>query len=392
MKDLRLTLQILFPIVIVALAALITWKIIDSKELPEAIVHEKTAPAVQVFRAEAHPVQLTVKALGTVKPRTESRLVSEVAGRIEQLSPALASGGFFSEGEILLTIEGVDYVAVVGEATANVARAEAALAREEADAQVAQQDWDTIGRGRQATPLVLHIPQLKEARANLASAEARLEMAQRDVERTKIRAPYDGRVRSRLVDRGEFVSRGSVLAEVFAVDYAEIRLPIADNQLPLLELDIRGEFTSSNAGPEVSFSAEFAGELRTWSGRIERIEGAIDARTRSVILVARVDDPYGRRAEGTGPPLPAGLFVKAIINGRTLDEALTIPRSALRSGGTVFVLNAEDELEIRKIKKLPTSSEEVIVSSGLAPGERVIISPLELPIEGMAMRVQDSTQ
>lgn len=392
MKDLRLVLQILLPIVIVALAGYVAWEIYDNRELPEATVQEKSIPVVEVFRAEAHTASLVVKALGTVEPRTESRLVSEVAGRIKQLSPALASGGFFGEGELLLEIEGIDYVAAVQEAIANVARAEAALAREEADAEVAQKDWETIGQGRQATPLVLHVPQLKEARANLGSAEARLEMARRDVERTKIRAPYDGRVRSRLVDRGEFVSRGTVLAEVFAVDYAEIRLPVPDDQLPLLELDIHGEFTSGGVGPEVSFSAQFAGELRTWSGRIERIEGAIDARTRSVILVARVDDPYGRHTEGTGPPLPAGLFVEAVITGRTLDEALMIPRSALRSGDTIFVLNESNELEVRTIEKLTASDGKVIVSSGLAAGERVIISPLELPIEGMQMQAQDAVQ
>jgi len=392
MKNSRLALQILFPVVILALAAYAAQAIIDSKELPEASQQERVLPVVQVFTTETHPVLLTVNALGTVEPRTESRLVSEVAGRIKWLSPTLASGGFFSEGELLLEIEAIDYVAVVEEATAAVARSEAALAREEADAQVAIADWEAIGEGREATPLVLHVPQLKEAHANLASAEARLQMSRRDVERTKVRAPYDGRVRSRTVDLGEYVTRGTGLAEVFAVDYAEIRLPISDDQLPLLELNIHGEFTSQDMGPEVALSAQFAGELRTWSGRIERIEGAIDSRTRSVILVARVDDPYGRQLEGAGPPLPAGLFVDAVISGRKIEDALSIPRSALRSGDVVYVLDDENRLELREIERLPAAGEQIVVSAGLRAGERVITSPLELPIEGMRLKTQDTDQ
>ncbi len=388
MKDLKIVLQILFPAIILGFAGLVTWMIIASKELPEPAVREESIPVVQVLITEAESTQLRVEAFGTVEPRTETQIVSEVSGRVLMVSPALASGGFFSAGELLLEVESVDYVAAVEEATAAVARAEAALSREEADAEVARRDWESIGEGREASPLVLHKPQLKEARANLASAQARLEMSRRDVERTKIRAPYEGRVRSRMVDLGQFVVRGTVLADVFAVDFAEVRLPIADSQLPLLDLNLQGEFTTEEAGPAVVLSAKFAGDLRTWSGRIERIEGAIDARTRSVILVARVDDPYGRRLEGVGPPLPAGLFVNAVINGRTIHNALSIPRKALRSGNTVYVLDDEDRLQIRDVEKLPTSGEAILISSGLRAGERVITSPLELPVAGMQLRAE----
>ena len=388
MKYLKIVLQIVLPVIVLALAGTIAWEIYDSREELEPTVREESIPVVQVLTTEAESRQLRVSAFGTVEPRTETQLVSEVSGRVQMVSPALASGGFFTAGELLLEIESIDYVAAVEEATAAVARAEASLAREEADAEVAQRDWESIGEGREASPLVLHKPQLKEARANLASSEARLAMARRDVERTKIRAPYDGRVRARMVDRGQFVARGTVLADVFAVDFAEVRLPIPDNRLPLLELNLQGEFTTEEAGPEVVLSAQFAGDLRTWTGRVERIEGAIDPRTRSVILVARVDDPYGRRLEGEGPPLPAGLFVNAVISGRTIHNALSIPRKALRSGDTVYVLDAEDRLRIRSVEKLPASSEEVLIAAGLKSGERVITSPLELPVEGMRLRAE----
>ncbi len=392
MNPLRLTLQIVLPVLVLAVSGLVAWGVVASKELPEPAPREETFPVVQVLTATTSSVHLTVPALGTVEPRTETQLVSEVSGRVEQVSSALASGGFFEQGELLLQIDATDYVAAIEDAGAAVARAEAALAREEADAEVARRDWESVSAGRQASPLVLHEPQLKEARANLASARARFAMAERDVERTEIRAPYEGRVRARHIDRGQFVTRGTALADIFAVDFAEVRLPISDDQLPLLNLEVGEQFGAARLGPKVTFRSNFAGKTNTWKGRIDRIEGAIDARTRSIVLVAKIEDPYGRQHEGTGSPLLAGLFVDATIEGRYLEGVVVLPRSALRSGETVWVLDDEDRLAIRETDLLSASSEKVIVSSGVRPGERVITSPLELAIVGMRLRAEEASE
>jgi RND family efflux transporter MFP subunit len=392
MNAIRTLLQITLPIFVLAVSSLIAYAIISSKELPEAKPRVESAPVVEVYTASRKSVHLSVSAQGTVTPRTETRLISEVSGRIEELSPGLASGGFFEEGELLLDIDDTDYIAAVEDARAAVARAEATLAREEADAEVARQDWETVGQGREASALALRVPQLKEARANLASAEARFEMAKRDVERTKIRAPYPGRVRARMVDVGQFVTRGTALADIFAVDFAEVRLPVPDDLLPRLDLVLDEEFKTAGKGPEVILSTHFAGKVHRWTGYVERVEGTIDTRTRSIILVVRVSDPYGRRAEGAGPPLLAGLYVQASVEGRFLEDAVVIPRASVRTGNTIFVLDARDQLDIRQIELLSTETEDVVVLSGLQEGERVVSSPLELPVEGMQLRVEDEAQ
>ena len=392
MKLTRLLLQITLPVVILVVAIALSVTIVQSRELPEAVARESKPPIVQAIEIRPQQLRLEVEALGMVSPRTETLLISEVAGRIEELSPGLASGGFFSEGELLLRIDDTDYIAAVEEATAAVARAEAALAREEADAEVARKDWDLVSEGREATPLALRVPQLKEARANLASAKARLEMARRDVERTKIRAPYAGRVRSRRIDVGQFVPMGTALAEIFAVDFAEVRLPIPHNELPMLDLALNHDFNTEGKGPHVALSAQFAGSLRKWSGNVERAEGAIDSKTQSVVLVVRVDDPYGRKSEGTSTPLLAGMYVDASIDGKFLEEALLIPRTAVRTGEKVLVVNAEDRLEIRPIELFASQGDHVVVNEGLEPGDRVIITPLELPVPGMPLRVEDTEQ
>lgn len=386
----RTILQISLPVLVLVVAALLSWKIVDSRELPEAMARESKPPVVRALIVEPTQVNLSVEALGMVTPRTETLLISEVAGRIEELSPGLASGGFFDEGELLLSIDDTDYIAAVEEATAALARAEAALAREEADAEVARRDWEVVSEGREASPLALRVPQLKEARANLASAKARLEMARRDVERTKIRAPYAGRVRSRRVDVGQFAPLGTALAEIFAVDFAEVRLPVPHERLPLLDLALNEEFSTEGKGPRVVLSAQFAGSLRTWDGHVERVEGAIDSKTQSVVLVVRVDDPYGRRSEGTSAPLLAGMYVEASIEGRFLERAVTLPRNAIRTDDTVLLLDSENKLEVRPVELFGTQGDAVVINSGLKSGERVITTPLELPVPGMSLRLEET--
>ena len=393
MNRLRAFLQVAAPLLVLVLAYVIADFIVSNKELPEAKPRIESAPVVEVTSAERKSIRLNVTAQGTVSPRTATQLMSEVSGRVKSLSPGLASGGFFEEGEILLQLDDIDYIAAVEEARAAIARAQAMLAREEADAEVARRDWELVGKGREASELTLRVPQLKEARANLASAEARFEMTKRDVERTRIRAPYQGRVQKRMVDLGQFVTRGAALADVFAVDFAEVRLPVPDDLLPRLDLRLDEDFEAADEGLKVSLRAKFAGKVHTWSGFVERVEGTIDTRTRSIILVVRIDDPYGRRRqEGAGPPLLAGMYVEAMITGRLLEDTLVIPRTSVRTGNMVFVLNPDDQLEFREVELLTTDSEDVAILSGLGPGERIISSPLELPVAGMQLRVEVETQ
>jgi len=353
---------------------------------PRLETHAPEAPAPLVRTVEARPqkLRLSVRTHGSVQPRTESDLVPEISGPVVWMSPSLATGGFFEAGEVLLRIDPAD-------ARLALEKARAALARAESQRALAAKELER--RRGLAAQNVASASQLDDAAngdrvadAALREARAQLASARRDLERTEIHAPYTGRVRSETVDIGQFVSRGAPVARLFAVDYAEIRLPVPDADLAHLELPAYYRGEQGVRGPEVTLHAELAGARRTWQGYVVRSEGEIDPRTRMLRLVARVDDPYARQStERT--PLPLGLFVDAEIAGREVAAAVVLPRAALRDASHVLVLDAEDRLHPREVRVLRSTQDEVVIGAGLAAGERVCISPLDTVVDGMRVRV-----
>jgi RND family efflux transporter MFP subunit len=218
----------------------------------------------------------------------------------------------------------------------------------------------------------------------LAAAEANLKTAQRNLERTEVRAPYAGRVREKNVDVGQFVTVGAPVARIYAVDAAEVRLPLPDEDLAYLDLPLnyRGE-SGRIRGPVVTLRAGFAGRIHEWQGRIVRTEGEIDPRTRMVHVVAEVPDPYGRGPDPTRPPLAAGMFVEAEIVGRTVENVAVVPRAALRSPGQVLIVDADSRLRFRDVDVLRATTDELFILDGLETGDRVNISPVEVVSDGM---------
>ncbi len=379
--------KVVYPIVVIAIGILGATTLISSRTVVQTQAPEIPPPLVRALRVHTESLQLKVKAQGTVAPRTESVLVSQVAGQIVWVSPAFASGGFFEAGDLLVRLDRRDYELGLARARVQVAQAKVRLAREEEEAGVARQEWSRVGKG-EATPLVLREPQLAEARASLEAARAVWGQAQLSLERTEVRAPYAGRVRMKLADVGQFVNPGVGLARLYAVDYAEVRLPIPDAQLAFLDLslDFRGS-SGGVEGPEVTWSADFAGGRHTWVGRIVRVEGEIDSRTRMVHLVGRVEDPYGRVGDVRRPPLAVGLFVEAEIFGRRVEDVVVLPRSVLRGGDEVLVVDVEDRLRFRRVGVVRADAEGVVIGSGLLEGERVCVSPLDAVVDGMRVRV-----
>lgn len=215
-----------------------------------------------------------------------------------------------------------------------------------------------------------------------------LVQAERDLARTSLRAVFTGRVRDESVDVGQFVTRGAPIATLYAVDWAEVRLPVPDEELAFLDLPLVWRDGSANPpGPDVRLFARFGGAEREWRGRVVRTEGEIDARSRMVHVVARVEDPHGRASDGDSSPLAVGLFVRGEIQGRVAPGVVVLPRAALRGDRQVLVLDAEGRLRFRDVVVLRSLRDQIVVSAGLSAGERVCVSALETVVDGMQVRV-----
>ena len=391
MKHVFSALKIVLPLAVLAAAGLGAYALVLNK--PDVPIEPRPVelPGVRVHTVTLQDVPLTVSSQGTVRPRTESQLVPEITGQVIWVSPSFAAGGFFEEGDVLVRIDQYDYQQAVVAARSQVAQSQLRLAQEEAEAQVAREEWKELGVG-DATALTLHEPQLVDAQAAVAAAEAALDRAMRDLDRAEIKAPYAGRIRQKSVDVGQFVTVGSSVATVYAIDSAEVRLPLPDAELAYLNLPLAYRGLGEQAGPRVSLQANFAGSTHTWEGRIVRTEAEIDPVSRMVHVVVEVADPYAPSDDPGRPPLMVGMFVQAEIEGRVAAQAVVLPRAALRARNQVLVVDDGDQLRFRDIEVFRSTSTEIIVTAGLEPGERVNISPIEAVTDGMRVAVIGDAQ
>jgi RND family efflux transporter MFP subunit len=327
-------------------------------------------PLVRVVEVQPQTLRVQIVAHGTVTPRTESDVVAEVRGRVIAVSPALVAGGFFEEGDELLRLDGREHQIAVDRARAAVElrRSEATLASADAERRRALAE-----RGA-ASPADLEQFEARAlgAAASLDEARAAYAQAKLDLERTVLRAPFAGRVRERSVDVGQFVNPGAKLARIYAVDYAEVRLAVESDDFGLLDVPLGAEGAT---GSPVRLTARLGGVEQVWSARLVRTEGEIDARTRMLHVVARIDDPYARE-HADRAQLPAGLFVRAEIAGRELEGAYVVPSVALREGDRVYLLDAADKVLIRPVQVARRDREQVVISGGFEPGDRVVVSPM----------------
>ena len=390
MQILRRILMIVLPLAVLGLGVFATVAMIEARAEPETKPVEIPPLLVRVITVEPETLSLKVRAEGTVAPRTESQLVPEVAGRVVEVSPSLAAGGFFEEGEALLKIEAREYDLAVIRANAAIAQAKLRLATERQEAEVARKEWRALGQG-EPNPLVVREPQIAEALAALASAEAALAQAKFDLERTIVRAPYAGRVRSKQVDVGQFVQRGAPVATLYSVDLAEVKLPIPDAELEFVNLPLayRGAAESAR-GPAVTLTARFAGREHKWRGRIVRTEGEIDPATRMVHAIAQVEDPYAPGRDARRPPLAVGMFVEAEIDGRRVSNIVRLPRTALRGDSRVLVVDSTNRLYYREVDIFRLDRDRALVRGGLEPGDRVCVSNIEAAVNGMKVRISES--
>ena len=368
--------HLVIPVFILGIFLFLAATLMATAPVLEPSSVERLATTVRVVEIQPKSVQLKVNSQGSVMPSTESQLIPEVSGKVSWMSPNLVAGGYFDDQEILIRVDDTDYKTKLDRAQANLARAEAEQQHNEFEYRRMQSlvKRNLVSRSQLENSLRAY----RVAEASLQDATANFNQAEQDLARTQIRAPFAGLVRSENVDIGQFVSRGSPIATIYAGNQAEVRLPIADRQLAFLNIpvSIRGEIPQEFQ-PEVTLTAQYAGQILEWKGNIVRSEAEIDVSSRMVQLVARVE------SSSNPVPLSIGLFVSAEIEGLAADNIVVLPREALRNNNQVLVVDKENRLRFRKIDTLRLYQDDLLIKSGLEAGERVCVSPIQTVIEGM---------
>ena len=378
--------SVVFPVIVAGLGfvlfagLLATGPSLDSKA-PAPVI-----PLVQSLEVALGPIQMTAMTYGTIAPRSETSLVSEVSGRIIKISPNMVSGGFFEAGELLFEVDPVDYQIALDQANANLnrARGELAFAEKDYKRQLDLKQRQSISQAIEDDAL----KRLQIARAVHQDARSKTAAAQRDLSRTSVIAPYQGRVRNENIDLGQYVSRGVALANLYATDFAEVRLPLQDEELAYLDVSLANESKGAEGQAQVNLTANFAGQPQRWLGEIVRSEGEIDAVSRMIHLVARVTAPY--EPQSGQAPLAVGLFVEAEILGRTLENVVVLPRTAIRGEDQVFLIGQDQRLELKQVSVVRRLGDQVIVGGGLADGDLICLTAMDDAVPGMRVRIQDT--
>ena len=335
-----------------------------------------------VFYEVVTKKNITLKILtnGEVKPLNEINLISQVSGQIVEAADEFVDGGIIKADSPLVWIDDRDYKLAVISAESRVAQASKLLEREIAESELAKNDWEELGLG-EASPLTLRIPQLKEAEAAEKAALADLEKAKLNLERTIVKLPFQGIIREKRTGVGQFVGAGSVLATAFSTEEVLIALPLTDTELSYLGLPLAYEEAKPFTGPKVNFFSSISNKTFEWEGRIVRTAGSIDPPTRLVYVYAEVINPYQQ-----SPPLAIGMFVDAIIEGKTIEDGFLVPNSAINNISNIYVIDKNDNLEIRNIEVLGTENDYVIIKGEIIEGERVVVSPLNNAKIGMGLK------
>ncbi len=354
----------------------------EAKERPKR--PESPLIEAQVSTLERRDYQVTLESQGIVQPHNETSLTPQVSGRVIHISPKFESGSFFEENDILIEIDPADFRAAKISAEALLARSEAALAQEEARAEQALLDWNDLGYTTPPTDLVLRKPQLKEAKANVKAAQAELAEASRDLERTKILAPYAGRVKERFIGLGQSVNPSTNLGDVFSTDFAEIRLSLSARELPHLKLPNNPEDPPI---PITLNDALIENSDKSWQGAIVRTEGSLDEKSRKLFIIARVDDPFGLDQKNQ-PPLRIGQPVRAVIQGATISQVFIIPRETLRRPNQILLVNPEDStLKRQNISPIWSDRENLIVTEDLSEGWHLITNRIATSANGAKIKI-----
>ena len=379
-------LKKMYPIFIIILGLAICSVLIFTKPIakPEAI--KRISPIVQVKNLLPESIPMTILSQGTVIPSTESQIYPEITGRVIYVSSKLYEGSSFKKDDVLLKIDSKDYELLIKTAEANLAAAKTNYSIAKAESESAQDEWNKIGDGK-ATDLTLKKPQLAQAKSAVEAAEADLERLKRNLEKTEIRAPYDGLVRKKNIDIGTVIAPGYLLGSVYATDYIEVKLPIADKDLIFLDIPLDGSGIDAENQPIVYFKGIFGGKEITWEGTIVRLEAEIDPKNRMAILIGKVSSPYDISKHET--PLRVGQFVEAEIVGKRFENIYKINRDLIKNNNEIAIVNKVDTtIDFKTVNVIRYIDDIAFIDRGITPQTPICLTTLDVMYKGMKVQLK----
>ena len=381
----------LLPLIVIVVAFLIA--LIMSAFKPNSLELESPDREVAVTTEiiNSSKVELQAVSQGTVQPRTSTTLVSEVSGAVLDVAAQFEVGGTFSKGDVLVRLDAADYKVAKQRAEAQLKSAKAQLLTEQAKSIQAKKEWQMTGRPLEDAPvLALRTPFLAEAEARLIQAQAEVAQAELKIQRTIIRAPYAGMVAATHVDMGQYVTIGTKLGSIFAIDYAEIRLPMTDKQMSKLFLSEGSIKNQSFTNAKVELKAVVNGSEVQWPAILVRSEGTIEQSSRAQYLVATIDDPYNLKNQKNRQPLLMGTFVEATVSGKTINAVHALPRYALRANQRVAMVTAEKRLKMVAVDYIFDDRNYYYINSGLEGSVEVVTSGMGIMVDGMKVKPQST--
>ena len=375
-----------YPIIIVTAGLLISMLMIVLKPVAKPEEVKFPDPFVEVKKILPETVNVIIKSQGSVIPHKESQIFPEIIGPVVYVSSKLYEGSSFNKGDILAKIDSKDYELDIKSAESTLAAAKTKLSFEKAESNSAREEWKKIGSGEPGD-LTLRIPQLKQAESAVEAAEANLERLKRNLDKTIIKAPYDGLVRKKNIDIGTVVSPGYLLASIYAIDYVEVKLSIPDEDLAFLDIPLDGTEINIENQARVNLIGSFGGENIIWNGKIVRMEAEIDSKSRMAILIARVSDPYNLSKYKI--PLRVGQFVEAEIIGKKFNNIYTINRELIRNNNQVIIINEIDTtLDYKSVNIIRYIDDFALINKGLDYKTSICLTNLDVMYDGMKVQLK----
>lgn len=382
--------QLILIIALIAGSVALASYLIKTKPEPRKRVRQPSVPVVEIMTPKLQSYTQTIRSSGSVETNLSTNLISEVSGKVVEVSPAFQEGNYFKKGQHLLSIDPSDYRNAIVIAQAEISQRMLEIKNEQNLARLAVRDFQLLGNNRRPGEMASRRPHIAAATANLDAAKIRLQQAKDNLKKTKILAPYTGRLQSANVNIGQFVSPGAQLGQVYSTDYVEVRLPLslADyEQLKLPENYQNQRSISEDKLPKVVFSANYGSTVHRWEGRIVRASAAMDERTRQIPVIARIDDPFTKKAGSDSPPIKIGQFLKAEILGTQLNNVYVIPTSSTRQNREVMLYEA-GTINILPIDVITGENDSLVIRASALPNNaKLIITPMPSAKTGMKVRL-----